>query len=347
MKKKIERFINNYAGTIAFIFVLVGFVIIIVFLTITPFNDWSFDKDATLFAQYGDFIGGFIGTIFSLAGVFLIYKTLKTQQETLLLQDSVSRQDRFEVTFFNLLKIQSEITNEIKAYFHSIKGVSTEITNTVSGREFFIFSKRELRDIWNSLTNMNYLGYYDEELAMYSQMEIDELYNSNSPNFTHPDEAREIENRILYEIRLQKVNKNYGIKRTIWESAKDKGIHEKLKLMYGLYFQRYHYVAGHYFRHLYHILDFAETAKTNKLLTANKTENEEITKEFHKYISFIQAQMSSYELMLLFYNALSFPKTLELVKSYNFLENLTIEDLIDNSHDCIDGVNLKSRNNLL
>ncbi len=184
-------------------------------------------------------------------------------------------------------------------------------------------------------------------MAIYSQIEIDELYDSNSPNFTHPDEAREIENRILYEIRLKQVNKNYGIKRTIWESAKDKDIPEKLKLMYGLYFQRYHYVAGHYFRHLYHILDFAETTKTNKLATANNAETAEIAKEFHKYISFIQAQMSSYELMLLFYNALSFPKTLKLVKTYNFLENLAIEDLIDISHDCIDGVNLKSRKNLL
>ena len=131
MRKKIEEVISKYAGLIAFIFVLVGFVIIIVFSFSALFNDSFFNKNASLFAQYGEFIGGLIGTVFSLAGFFLIYKTLVTQQETLKQQDSVSRQDRFETTFFNLLKSQSDITNNIKAYFFSLKDVSTEVTYTV------------------------------------------------------------------------------------------------------------------------------------------------------------------------------------------------------------------------
>jgi len=73
----------------------------------------------------------------------------------------------------------------------------------------------------------------------------------------------------------------------------------------------------------------------------------EISENIQKYVSFVQAQMSSFELMLLFYNALSFPKMLKLVKTYNFLENLAIEDLIDVSHNCIDGINLKSRKDLI
>lgn len=347
MKKSKENFINKHSGTIAFGFVFIGFAIIIIFLTIAPFNDWSFDEDAELFAQYGDFIGGFIGTIFSLAGFFLIYKTLTTQQDTLTLQDSASRQDRFEITFFYLLKNQSDITNEIKAYFNTISDVSTEVTNTANGREFFIYSKRELQDIWNSLTNKSYLGIYYEEHAELHQHRIYDLYNPDSDSFTSPDEAAEKEKNILYEIRLQRVNKSYGITEMTWKSVEDMEISEKIKLMYGLYFQRYHYVAGHYFRHLYHILDFAETAKKDRIKMPNNSSAEEISTEFNKYVSFIQAQMSTYELMLLYYNTLSCPKTLELVKTYNFLEALTIEDLIDVSHNCIDGVKLKSQKNLL
>jgi len=48
-----------------------------------------------------------------------------------------------------------------------------------------------------------------------------------------------------------------------------------------------------------------------------------------------------------FYNSLSFPKSLILVKKYNVLENLAIEDLIDQSHNCIEGINLKNRRSLL
>jgi len=155
-----EKIINKYAGIIAFVFVLIGFIIIVLFLLITPFNDWSFNADATSFGQYGDFIGGFIGTIFSLAGFFLLYKTLITQQEAIAKQDFASRQDRFEVTFFNLLKNQNDIVNDIRAY--AFKNVSNNKTNVVVGRDFFLYSKKELQDIWNSLKSRNYLGYFDE-----------------------------------------------------------------------------------------------------------------------------------------------------------------------------------------
>ena len=141
---------------------------------------------------------------------------------------------------------------------------------------------------------------------------------------------------------MSKINKNYKIKKDQWESATKMDLKEKISLMYDLYFQRYHYVAGHYFRHLYHILDFAEITKTkqNSMITDPNTKAE-IAENFQKYVSFIQAQMSSYELMLLYYNSIAFPKMLILIKAYNLLENLSVEDLIDKSHDCIDGVNLK------
>jgi hypothetical protein len=66
-----------------------------------------------------------------------------------------------------------------------------------------------------------------------------------------------------------------------------------------------------------------------------------------KYSDFIQAQMSSFEMMLLYYNALAFPKMLELLKKSNFLENLAEEDLISESHNCVDGIKLKKRSDLL
>jgi hypothetical protein len=350
MRKIIETFISKHAGYIATLLVLIGFLIIVLFLFISPFNDWSFENNATLFSQYGDFIGGFIGPVFSLAAFFLIYKTLITQQVALEQQDSVSRQDRFEITFFNLLKTQRDIANDIKAYFFSYNTASKTKTYTATGRDFFIYSKGELNNLWDSLESKTYLGFYDVDEARSDHNLIDQYYNDPDRNDSQDDDSykEEEEAKLNNKHNLQRINKAYAIDKAKWEDAKKMKIQEKMSLVYGLYFQNFHYMAGHYFRHLYHILDFADKSLLKQLsFTKDPIIEQEIKENFKKYISFIQAQMSSYELMLLFYNSLSFPKMLKLIKKHNFLENLAVEDLINESHDCIKGINLKSRVDLI
>lgn len=39
----------------------------------TAFNDYSFHINPELASNFGDFIGGFVGPLFSLAGVFLLF----------------------------------------------------------------------------------------------------------------------------------------------------------------------------------------------------------------------------------------------------------------------------------
>lgn len=350
MKKTIK-----YAEEIASIFILIDLVIIFSFFFILPFNDWSFNKDAELFSQYGNFIGGLVGSLFSLAAFLLIYKTLMTQQASFTQQESIFRQQKkifeqqiFETTFFNLINNQNNIINNLKSYFYSLNDLSTILTHTVIGRDFFIYSKRELLDIWNSLNSSSFSGYYDDIEVLDIQNQIKELYDPGSPDFKEQDDARDIEKGLEYKIRLSQVNKYYRITKNYWESSKDKEIIGKINLMYGLYFQRYEYVAGHYFRHLYHLLDYVEQTE-NKLmeLSDNQDEKTEIQKNYRKYASIVQAQMSSLELMLLFYNSLSFPKMLRLIKKYNFLENLAFENLLDQSHNCIVEINLKSKRDLI
>jgi hypothetical protein len=355
MNKKFEVFLDKFGTMISLWFILFGLILTILFVLIKPFNDWSFNPDPQLFSNYGDFIGGLVGPLFTLAGFLLIFKTFKAQQETLEKQDNLRKdqqkvfeQERFETTFFNLLKNQNQIINDFKVYFHSLKEVTTEVTNIVLGREFFLYSKRELLDIWNSFNSKKYAGYFDFENAQYTQIEIDELYNPNSPSFTHPDDAIDQETRMKYEIRLSQINKAYGIDGPVWDKFKKFDIEGKLKVIYGFYFQKYHYAAGHYFRHLYHILDFIEKSESKVVsLTSNPIEIESIKADFKKYALFVQAQMSSFELLLLFYNSFCFPKMLRLIKKYNILENLATEDLIDISHDFDKEILLKHRLKLM
>ena len=320
--KRLINYIENNLVKIAFLTLIFGITIILIFSLKKPFNDWSFKTNPELFGLYGNFIGGFVGTLFSIVAVFLLYKTLITQQKTLKTQEDAIKQqkktseiEQFETTFFNLLKTQQEITSSIKAYFSLLKlNNNINIVNYIGigqGREFFGYSKDELTKIWKSIESDKCLGSFDE---------------------------KDVNEDIIDEENLRLANREYSISKKEWEQVHEKEIIKKLETMYGLFFQRYHYAIGHYYRHLYHIINFV------KQFEESKTDFKGMSK---KYIDFIQAQMSSYEMMLLFYNAISFPKLLKLLIEYNFLENLAVEDLIVISHNCIEGINLKKRKTLL
>ncbi len=345
MEKAIERFIVKQGALIASIFIIIGFFIIIISLFVKPFNDGSFNPDPTMFGQYGDFVGGFIGTLFTLAGFVLIFKTFIAQRDTIELQKRTSLLERNDNLFFNLLNSQQNITDKIKAYFYTLHNLTEEVTKTIEGRDFFSYSKGELIKIWVSLNSEKHY-HYDTENVQFAQNQIDELYSSLA--YFDPEDLNHQEHIIRDNINLSFTNKVYGITNLLWKNIKDKPTNEKIKSMYAFYFTKFHYVAGHYFRHLYHILSFIEDVENSLTKTAkNEHEKDEIIVMTKRSIAFLQSQMSSFELMLLFYNSLSFPKAMELVKKYNVLENLAIEDLIDKSHNCIEGINLKNRRSLL
>lgn len=346
-----EDFFTKHSVKIAFGLVVTGVIVIVLFMCRTPFNDWSGEPNSTLFAEYGDFIGGFIGTFFSLAGFFLLYKTLLAQQDTLRnqQQDSLTQKEaidkeRFETTFFNLLSVQQNISDSIKAYFRTIEGLDNERVNMVAGREFFLYARSELSKINYSIFNTRYLGSYDKNDVEYLEHYISELYDPQSPNYTHPSEAEQEEANIIQETSIKYANKFYGITNIHWENISEKDIPIKIKHVYYFFFRRFHYAIGHYFRNLYHILKFIEKYELDKISnTPNEREHLVIVEDCSKYAQFIQAQMSSYELALLYYNALCFPNSLRLIQKYNLLENLAVEDLIDNSHYDENVIKLKNR----
>ena len=75
-------------------------------------------------------------------------------------------------------------------------------------------------------------------------------------------------------------------------------------------------------------------------------QKEEIKKEFQRYANFVQAQMATPELFLLYYNLLFFNTLKKEIIKFNILENLYVEDLLDPKHKGIVGVNLKSAQDL-
>lgn len=345
MKK--ENPISKYAIFIAFTLFIIGFILVVLFATISPFNDWSFNSDAGLFANYGTFIGGIVGPVLTFASILLLYKTLMSQQDAIerqekafQLQQSHIEKESFENTFFNLLRTQQELTLNIKSYFKYLDKSFAEINYTVNGKEFFVYSKKELEYIWESLNKTTYIGTHerDEATLYYLDEEIRKYYDPNSPEKEPDYIAEQSEKEIRHNQLLKLKNKLYNITEQQWVDIKDLGVEEKIEKIYGIFFQKYHYAIGHYFRHLYHIIKFVKDYKPKDGI------DKDINK---KYINFIQAQMSSFEMMLLFYNSMSFPNLKMLLIEYDFLENLAEEDLVTKEHNCIVGINLKSRKSLL
>jgi len=277
---------NRISASISFIMFL---LFVILFAMIEPFNDWSFVPNAELFGQYGDFIGGLFGTMVALIAAILLYQTLISQKNTLQQQKDSFEIERFETTFFNLLKTQREITNEIVAYFPFLHDSINLKWQSGNGLAFFEKSKKELLKIWESLENKKYLDYFYENDIQGINHKIEELHLPSiepSRYFVDPDEKTR---EIIHEENLKLCNRYYKLSQAKWEKSKKGNVLIKTELMYYAFFEKFHYLIGHYFRHLYHIL---------KLVASNES-----LKDKQKYIGFMQAQMSSFELMLLFYNS--------------------------------------------
>jgi len=131
--KKINSDVVFYTNT-AWILVFIGFVV----LVICTFYSYMNDKD---FNAYGDFIGGCVGTFWTLASVFFIYvaflgqkiqlnnqqieilynqldskhtqKELFEQKKEFRKQNETLEQQKFENTFFQLISMYNNIVNSM------------------------------------------------------------------------------------------------------------------------------------------------------------------------------------------------------------------------------------------
>lgn len=97
---------------------------------------YSVDLDSA--SNFGEFIGGIVGTIFSFVGVILLFETLSFQRKEFRLSRSVFKHQQFDNTFFELLQLHKENVQMFITYdFESYEK---------KGRNFFIFQKESLHD---------------------------------------------------------------------------------------------------------------------------------------------------------------------------------------------------------
>jgi hypothetical protein len=152
--------------------VFISLLIIFIFLVKLIANGYfiiggHFDFANT--AQFGDFIGGVIGTIFTGAGFYFLYVTLTEQRKAIKNQEEAFKTERFEARFFEMLKIYKDNVNE-QSYTESHL-VKKDLTT-----KRYVETKNEFhgRKVFKSI-------YYDftilyQELSVFFN-DVDEVYN--------------------------------------------------------------------------------------------------------------------------------------------------------------------------
>ncbi|HEV7645138.1 MAG TPA: putative phage abortive infection protein [Pyrinomonadaceae bacterium] len=173
----------------AVVLIISGLVIsgIYVYLLLNTFNIKS-EPDIAKFGAFGDFIGGVIGSLWALAGVFLFFQALKDQRkdteiniEQLQLQikgleeskltaeeqNKLLQIQRFENTFFSLLKFFIETTDSLE--IPNIKSAGANAEKIVKGKKVLIVIADKLNFYTKKDQSKHFLVMHTNALTAYEK----------------------------------------------------------------------------------------------------------------------------------------------------------------------------------
>ena len=157
-------------------YISIGGVFIIVSCVIFKWNhtiqvfDSEFSADTNLLGTYGDFIGGVLGTIFTLLSVLLVIKTFKGQQKVSNQNSEQLEIQRFNDLFFELLKLYQSEVNELCGQGKSVSKANNKETIEVeeieySNKDFFDMEKKYIQD--NYRNRKSYEGNRENAVNYY------------------------------------------------------------------------------------------------------------------------------------------------------------------------------------
>ena len=123
--------LRSLLGNVNF-YIIITFIFFIFAISCFTWNIWDtfslkLPIDATIWGQFGDFIGGTLGVIFSLVSVMLVVWTFKTQNRT-------AETQRFNDLFFELLRLYQEQEKELQFNWINEDKTASYVSNN---KDFF------------------------------------------------------------------------------------------------------------------------------------------------------------------------------------------------------------------
>lgn len=154
--------------TIAVVFSTIGMLIILWFCLRGFFIEKFINPSGLIHLPdaglVGDFIGGFVGVIFTFVGIILLYETLKFQRKELSESKRVFTKQQFDNSFFELLRLYNETINSIYLKINN---------KVVRGKDFFSFHKQELQDVFTTNRTLSYNR--KNAVKLYEKLYVDHI----------------------------------------------------------------------------------------------------------------------------------------------------------------------------
>jgi hypothetical protein len=274
-------------------------------------------SDAEYGEHFGAFIGGYFGAMFALAGIFLLYRTLRSQQAASADQDLANArqnlanaQQNFETKYFQLIKMHRDNVEEI-----SVRGSC--------GRRVFVLMLRELRcalEIIRRLAQTSGQTLTERQLQHIAYYCLFFGVGPNSSRMLRKS-LKEFDSKFINSVESE-LNR---------QDTKER-VRAERKFSY-IPFEGHQSRLGHYYRHLYQTVRFVDG------------QPEELKIDKYEHVKTIRAQLSTHEQALLLINSLTpigrnwWEK--ELIVEYKLVKNIP-EDFFDNGVE-FDGCSLFKR----
>lgn len=266
-----QNIISNKYSLIAWLLLAIGIVISIVHLVLTIGSDYyvGFGYDFEKTGQFGDYVGGVIGTIFALAGTILVYASFVNQQKR-------NTKESFELAYFEMLKIHEEIVSDMSYLDLHSRDVFPKVISEL--RELYESVYKSLESIKESARNhkIHNSNITDDTLYTYLDKDMDLPYMATVMSIGY-----------LY----------YGVNEYYLTSKNDEPLSVVNQLVKkdikDINITPIGNVLGHYYRQMYQIVKYVANTKW-------LSENDK-----YNYIKILRSQMSDSEQMMLFYNSIS------------------------------------------
>lgn len=230
-------------------------------------------NELSRWGQTGDFFGGVLNPVFGFLTVILLLRTLQQTERSL-------KQSEEE------LKLSRE---EMKRSADALSEQSKDLKQQTFERTFF-----DLLRLYNEIVD----GFIIKQDGLSRLMEGSERA---------PDIGRDA--LLIYCRQFKKRLRSY------MQENPDKELLEAINLIWFEFYKDKQNQLGHWFRSLYNILKFVDQSQINN-------------KKF--YADLLRAQLSSPELLCIFYNSnsnMGREKLLPLINKYNLLKHLDKEEL--------------------